>query len=63
MIPGAKYVMIGKTGHLGPVTRPELWGRAIAEFVCEESSRMGSSREELQHGDTENTETHGEESR
>ena len=33
MIPGAKYVMVEKTGHLGMVTRPADWAAAVAPFV------------------------------
>ena len=55
LIPGSAYVMIERTGHLAPVTRPTVWANTLADFVCEESSRdgssrNGSSRKELQRG-------------
>jgi pimeloyl-ACP methyl ester carboxylesterase len=32
-IPGAKYVMIERTGHLGLMTRPEVFAGVVTEFV------------------------------
>lgn len=34
-IPGAKYVMIERTGHLGLMTRPEVFARIVTQFVNE----------------------------
>jgi pimeloyl-ACP methyl ester carboxylesterase len=34
-IRGAKYVMIERTGHLGLMTRPEVFARIVTEFVHE----------------------------
>ena len=35
MIPGARYVMLERTGHLGLVTRPEEWAALVGRFVNE----------------------------
>ena len=32
-IPGAKYVMIERTGHLGLMTRPEVFAGVVTKFV------------------------------
>jgi 3-oxoadipate enol-lactonase len=34
-IPGAKYVMIERTGHIGLMTRPDAFARIVAQFVHE----------------------------
>ena len=33
MIPGARYVELERTGHLGLVTRPDAWASLVADFV------------------------------
>jgi 3-oxoadipate enol-lactonase len=38
MIPGAKHVRLERTGHLGLVTRPELYASVVADFVHEHAS-------------------------
>lgn len=35
MIPGASYVMLKNTGHLGMVTRPAEWSALVTKFVIE----------------------------
>ena len=34
-IPGAKYVMIERTGHIGLMTRPDIFARVVSDFVHE----------------------------
>jgi 2-hydroxy-6-oxo-6-(2'-aminophenyl)hexa-2,4-dienoate hydrolase len=34
MIPGARHVRIPRTGHLGLVTRPEVFADAVCRFVA-----------------------------
>ena len=33
LIPGARYVQLERTGHLGLVTRPQEWARVVGDFV------------------------------
>lgn len=33
LIPGARYIQLERTGHLGLVTRPGAWAGAVADFV------------------------------
>ena len=35
LIPGAKYAMIERTGHLGPLTRPDAYAAAIHDFLTD----------------------------
>ncbi len=35
LIPGAKYAMIERTGHLGLVTRPLVFASVVSEFVAD----------------------------
>ncbi|HJR59063.1 MAG TPA: alpha/beta hydrolase [Vicinamibacterales bacterium] len=39
LIPGAKYALIERTGHLGLITRPEAFAWTVSSFVEEHSSR------------------------
>ncbi len=41
MIPGAKYVMLEKTGHLGMVTRASEWAALVARFVDQAGNTRG----------------------
>ena len=34
LIPGAKYTMIERTGHLGLLTRPDIFASIVGEFVA-----------------------------
>ncbi len=43
LIPGAKYAMIERTGHLGLLTRPETFASIVAGFV----ERTSSAKREL----------------
>ena len=46
MIPGARYVQLERTGHLGVVTRPALWSSVVAAFV-EGAHRTGTEGTEV----------------
>jgi pimeloyl-ACP methyl ester carboxylesterase len=50
LIPGARSVVIERTGHLGSITRPEAFADAIDEFVATlEHDRVVSSEASLLH--------------
>ncbi len=34
LIPGARYVRIERTGHLGYITKPERFAKIVADFVA-----------------------------
>jgi pimeloyl-ACP methyl ester carboxylesterase len=36
LIPGARHVVIERTGHLGTITRPEIFAAQVREFLDRE---------------------------
>jgi len=35
LVPGAKYAIIERTGHLGLLTRPDLFASVVSQFLAD----------------------------
>ena len=39
LIPGARHVVLPRTGHQGPITRPDEFARIVRDFVAGSATR------------------------